>query len=174
MCCPKDGDDYKPECLARTCTTCKDNHIALTAEEIEHCQHIMGNLRCSKRFDYVEEQKTGQELCDHLNTKQPGYPACHLSGFPEHQYRANHNQHAHDGWLEDLVNMSVGTHYLNLDWAERMAVLVENEAMSLRHAHTSDDGVGHTPDQPKLWKRHVFWIQDGDLAGLGGVVRRLC
>ena len=74
-----------------------------------------------------------------------------------------------------MVHMEVVQHYLNLDWAERMAVLVDNEAMSLhwtqkavgilvgvhiRHAHTSDDGVGHIDDAPKLWKRHVFWITD--------------
>jgi hypothetical protein len=113
--CAKDGDDYKPECLSRTCDSCSSGMIELTPEEVEHCQHIQGNLRCykyisqgmsenrktgkveeTKKFDYVEETKTGQQLCDHLNGKIPNYPACHLSVFPEHQYRANHNQQAHD------------------------------------------------------------------------------
>jgi hypothetical protein len=193
ICCPKVNNKYLPACLDRSCIDCKDSKTELTPEEKEHCAHIVGKLRCfkyvsaglkegkdgkvteSKKLDYVEEPKTGQEICDHLNNKLPGYPASHVHGFPEHQFRACHNQDAHDEWLQDMIHQEVGVHYMNLDWAERMAVLINDKAMSLhwnqkavgilvgihiRHAHVSDDGEGHTADRPKLWKRHVFWTTD--------------
>lgn len=96
ICFPKEAEDYKPECLARICEHCRDKQIELTQVEKEHCQHIKSPLRCykyvvtgekecddgeireSKKLDYAEEDKTGQQLCDHLNKKQPGYPASHL------------------------------------------------------------------------------------------------
>jgi len=193
LCCPKVEDKYKPACLARTCPDCAATKLELHESEKQFCGHITGKLRCykyvsvglvegkdgtvrnQKKLEYREEDKTGQELVDHLNNKLTDYPACHLSDFPEHQFRANFNQDAHDETLADLINQPVGTHYLNLDWAERMSLLVQDEAMTLhwnqkavgilvgvhiRHAHTSDDGVGHTPEEPRLWKRHVFFITD--------------
>ena len=30
----------------------------------------------------------------------------------------------------------------------------------IRHAHTSDDGVGHTDDPPNPRTHHIFWITD--------------
>ena len=85
----------------------------------------------------------------------------------------------HDESLENWADSDPanGAVYLNLDWAERLTLLMNDEVQSIywaqkvcgllvmiqvRHKHASDgtDGIASTAENPQLWKRYVFVYWD--------------
>ena len=186
MCMKADGADFhRIDCIERKCPDCKGK-VAFSVTETESLRTEVQKLRNYeyveigkldkngdkvKRLEYCEKPFQIGALVEHANKL--------VDKFPAHRFRNIWQGDQHDESLENWADSDPanGAVYLNLDWAERLTLLMNDEVQSIywaqkvcgllvmiqvRHKHASDgtDGIASTAENPQLWKRYVFVYWD--------------
>lgn len=186
MCAKEDTADYHNiECIERTCVVCRDRQaFVVTDSETDRTEtqklrtyrrvptgRMDKNGDEIKRLEYCEDMLQISELVQKANTL--------IQPFPAHRFRNFWQEEQRDAYLNNMIHTdpAQGDVYLNLDWAERLTLLMQDEVQSyywnqkacgilvmvqIRHKHHSDgtDGISSTIEHPVLWKRYVFVYWD--------------